>query len=94
MAARLGLQGLVIVKSARQIQAGVAGNRLAGVAGDPSRLPVGLVQDARSLAALRPRASQPWDEEQLLGNAGCLLVVCAGHNGKQGGRGPLHEACG
>lgn len=52
VAGSLGVESLVIVKSATDMAAIMAGNALAATATDPSRLLVALAQDAKGLAAL------------------------------------------
>lgn len=62
LAARLGVDVLVVVKSAADLAEIVAGNPLASVATDPSRLLVAFAADARSLAgleAIRPLVRAP-----------------------------------
>lgn len=54
--AELGVDALVIVKSAKDIAAAIDGNTLAAIATDPSRLMVALTRDAKSLAGLQTMA--------------------------------------
>ncbi len=64
VASQLGVDALVIVKSAKDIAAVIAGNKLAVIATDPSRLLVALTNDAKSLAALKAIANAEWGAEE------------------------------
>ncbi|MBI3368457.1 MAG: DUF1697 domain-containing protein [Burkholderiales bacterium] len=77
VASELGVDALVLVKSARDIAAAVAGNPLAGVATDPSRLLVAFAQDARSLAAVKALAEGSWGDEQLHVGSNAAYLWCA-----------------
>jgi uncharacterized protein (DUF1697 family) len=60
----LGVDALVVVKSARDIAAIVAGNKLSAIATDPSRLLVAVANDSKAFAILElpPRAEWGADE--------------------------------
>lgn len=76
--ARLALDVPVIVKSAAELSAIVAGNALAPDAPDPSRLLVAFVQDRAALsglAAIQPLVKAP---EQLLIGPHAAYLHCAG----------------
>ncbi len=62
---KLGVDALVIVKSAKDIAAAIDGNALADVASDPSRLLVAFMSDAKTLAALQSMADAEWGAEQV-----------------------------
>jgi uncharacterized protein (DUF1697 family) len=61
----LGVDSLVIVKSAAEIAAVVAGNKLAKIATDPSRLLVVLTTEAKALTALDALARSEWRSEKV-----------------------------
>lgn len=60
VASELGVDALVIVKSAKDIAAVVAGNKLVATATDPSRLLVAVTNDSKPLAALESLANAEW----------------------------------
>lgn len=74
---QLGVDALVVVKSARDIAAAVAGNPLAAQADDASRLLVALASDAPALAALQPLADADWGAEQLHVGPHAAYLWCA-----------------
>ncbi len=65
VAKQLGVDTLVIVKSARDVAAIVAGNPLATVATDPSRLLVAVTDQAATLAGLDAIARTGWGAEEV-----------------------------
>jgi uncharacterized protein (DUF1697 family) len=73
----LGVDTLVIVKSAEQIATVMAGNALASLPSDPSRLLVALTQDRESLAALKPLATLASSDEQLRVGRDAAYLWCA-----------------
>ena len=77
VAGKLGVDALVIVKSAKDIAAIVAGNKLAVIANDPSRLLVALTNDAKSLAALESIANAEWGSEEFHVGKHAAYVWCA-----------------
>jgi uncharacterized protein (DUF1697 family) len=77
LSSELGIDALVIVKSARDFAAAVAGNALAEGAGDPSRLLVAFTHDAPSLAALTSLASLACPSDKLLVGKHAAYVWCA-----------------
>ncbi|HNV60958.1 MAG TPA: DUF1697 domain-containing protein [Rhodoferax sp.] len=77
VASELGVDALVIVKSAKDIAAVVAGNKLAAIATDPSHLLVALTHDAKSLAALASLAQTDWGAEQVHVGPHAAYVWCA-----------------
>lgn len=54
VAAQLGVDALVIVKSARDIDAAIAGNTIGAIATDPSRLIIAVTDNDAALAMLKP----------------------------------------
>jgi uncharacterized protein (DUF1697 family) len=63
IARKLGIESLVVVKSAQDVAAIVAGNKLKAMATNPSRLLVALAADAGALAKLKPLAKTDWKGE-------------------------------
>ena len=76
IARKLGVESLVVVKSAKDIAAVVAGNKLKATATNPSRLLVGLVTDARALAKLEPLAKTDWKSEIVHVGKDAVYVWC------------------
>ena len=77
VAEQLGVDALVIVKSAQEISGAITGNRLGSMAGDPSRLLVAFTQDAKSLAALGGLAATRWGDEAIHVGKDAAYVWCA-----------------
>jgi uncharacterized protein (DUF1697 family) len=77
VARELGVDAYVIVKSAKDIAAIVAGNALAGIAADPAKLLVAMTGDAKALAALAPLAGRPWGAERLHVGRHAAYLWCA-----------------
>jgi len=77
VAARLGVDALVIVKSAQEIAAIVAGNTLADSASDASRLLVAMTQDDKSLAGIQTLAQADWGSEALHLGPHAAYLWCA-----------------
>lgn len=65
VAESLGVDSLVVVKSARDMAQVVATNPLAGQGLDPSRLLVALTRHDDDLAALAPLGRADWGQERL-----------------------------
>jgi uncharacterized protein (DUF1697 family) len=74
---KLGVDALVIVKSAAEIAAVMRGNALESLAQDHSRLVVALTNDAASIAALKKLASKTCGEEKLHVNRHAAYLWCA-----------------
>jgi uncharacterized protein (DUF1697 family) len=77
LARDLGVDVLVIVKSAEDLAAVIAGNGLEEGASDPSRLLVAFTHDAPSLAALQSLASLGCASDKLLVGEHAAYVWCA-----------------
>jgi uncharacterized protein (DUF1697 family) len=79
VAGTLGVECLVIVKSAKDMAAVVAGNALAATATDPSRLLVALTQDAQALAALDAlaQARAEWGGDEFHVGTPAAYLWCA-----------------
>jgi uncharacterized protein (DUF1697 family) len=77
VAKKLGVDALVIVKSARDVAAIVADNVLGRIATDDSRLLVALTNDARSIAALKKYLHKDWGEERMHVGRHAAYLWCA-----------------
>ena len=77
VAETLGVDALVIVKSAQEIDAILAGNTLGALATDPSRLLVAMAQDAKALAKLKNIADTDWQEEEVRLGKHAAYLWCA-----------------
>lgn len=67
--AELGVDALVIVKSANDVEAALEGNPLAAIATDPTRLLVAFVSDQKALAALPVMADAARGHSAFTSNA-------------------------
>lgn len=74
---QLGVDAAVMVKSGRELADIVAGNTLADVADDPSRLLIALVQEPKGLAAVKPLAAKSWGKEKLHVGKHAAYLWCA-----------------
>ena len=77
VSAKLGVDALVIIKSASEIAATVAGNKLGAIATDPSRFLVVITQDAKSLAALNALTKGEWSGDMLQVGKHAAYAWCA-----------------
>lgn len=77
LASELGVDALVIVKSAREVAGVMAGNPLGAVATDPSRLLVALTTDAKTLAAIEGLARADWGSEVVHLGEHAAYLWCA-----------------
>ena len=77
VAGKLGVDALVIVKSAKEIADAVAGNKLGAIATDPSRFLVVFAQDAKSLAALNALTKVEWSDDVLYVGKHAAYAWCA-----------------
>ena len=83
----LGVDALVVVKTAAEVAGAIAGNRLAKIATDPKRLLVVFTMDAKSLAALAPLEKADWGADTFRvgkhsGYAWCASGLLDGKLGK------------
>ncbi len=62
---KTGVDAMVIVKSAKDIEGIIAGNQLGPTADDHSRLLVAVCSEAKTLTAVRKLANQQWGNEKL-----------------------------
>jgi uncharacterized protein (DUF1697 family) len=90
---RLNVEVPVIVKSAKELAAIVAENRLAGQAVDPSRLLVAFTQDARALSSLGAIGSLVLPPERFeVGLHAAYLYCAAGILESKAGKALLGQA--
>ena len=75
--AKTGIDALVIVKSARDMAAIVAGNELGKVATDPSRLLVALINENKALKSVEALAGAGWGNEKLHVGKHAAYLWCA-----------------
>jgi len=74
---KLGVDALVIVKSAKDIAAIITGNAIARHASDDSRLLVAVTNDARGLVKARGLMRESWGTEKLHVGKHAAYVWCA-----------------
>jgi uncharacterized protein (DUF1697 family) len=77
VAKKLGVDALVIIKSAKEIAGIMTGNALAKVATDHSKLLVAMTHDAAALADLKSMAKAEWGAEQVHVGKHAAYVWCA-----------------
>jgi uncharacterized protein (DUF1697 family) len=74
---KLGVDALVIVKSARDIDGIILGNALERLAADHSKLLVAMTNNSKSLAALDALAKSEWGAEKVHVGKHAAYVWCA-----------------
>jgi uncharacterized protein (DUF1697 family) len=74
---KAGVDALVIVKSAKDVAAIVAGNELAKVATDPSRLLVAVTNDAKALESVEALAGAAWGDDRIHVGKHAAYLWCA-----------------
>jgi uncharacterized protein (DUF1697 family) len=77
VAKKLGVDALVIIKSAAEMAGIISGNKLEKLAADHSRLLVAMTNDAKALAALKPMAKSEWGAESVHIGKHAGYVWCA-----------------
>lgn len=77
VAKKLGVDALVIVKSAREVAGMISGNPLSTIATDPSRLLVAVSNDTKAVAALKKYAGRDWGEERVHVGKHAAYLWCA-----------------
>lgn len=77
VARELGVDALVIVKSAREIATILKGNVLAKIASDDSRLLVAMANDPKLIAALEKLGRADWGNERIHVGARAAYLSCA-----------------
>lgn len=74
---KTGVDALVIVKSAKDMAAIVAGNELGKVATDPSRLLVAIINDNKALKSVEALAREAWGDERVHVGKHAAYLWCA-----------------
>ena len=77
VARQLGVDAQVIVKSAQDVAAIMAGNELEKIASDHSRLLVAMTDEARALAGIKALAAKEWGAERLHVGKHAAYIWCA-----------------
>lgn len=77
VAKKLGVDALVIVKSAKDVEGIIEGNELSKIATDHSRLLVALTNETKALVALKAMGSAKWGEERMHVGKHAAYVWCA-----------------
>jgi uncharacterized protein (DUF1697 family) len=77
VARQLGVDAMVLVKSAQDVANIMAGNRLEAVATDPARLLVAMTQEPSALADLEAVAARSWGAEKVHLGKHAAYVWCA-----------------
>ena len=75
--AKTGVDAMVIVKSGKDVAAIVAGNELAKVATDPSRLLVAIIPENKALKAVEALAGAAWGNERIHVGKHAAYLWCA-----------------
>ena len=73
----MGVDALIIIKSAEDIDGIIAGNALAKIAADPSRLLIAMTNDGKLLGALQTLAKTEWGAEKVHLGKHAAYVWCA-----------------
>jgi len=74
---KMGVDALVIVKSAKDVAGIIEGNELGTIADDHSRLLVAMTGDGKSLAGLKALARAAWGDERIHIGKHAAYVWCA-----------------
>jgi uncharacterized protein (DUF1697 family) len=77
VAKQLGIDAVVIVKSAQDVAGIMTGNKLDALATEPARLLVAVTDDAAALATLKAVAAKPWGNEKVHVGKHAAYVWCA-----------------
>ena len=77
VAKKLGVDALVIVKSAEDVAGIMSGNRLEKLATDHSRLLVAMTSDRKAMARLKEISAADWGAEKVHGGKHAAYVWCA-----------------
>src|SRR5690348_3826853 len=77
VAKQLGVDAMVIVKSAQDVAGIMTGNKLDALATEPARLLVAVTDDAEALATLKAVAAKPWGNEKVHVGRHAAYVWCA-----------------
>jgi uncharacterized protein (DUF1697 family) len=74
---KLGIDALVIVKSARNLAGIIAGNELGDIAHDHSRLLVAVTNESKALASVKALAKSSWGDEKIHVGRHAAYLWCA-----------------
>jgi uncharacterized protein (DUF1697 family) len=74
---KLGVDALVIVKSAKDVAGNIAGNEIGAIADDPSRFLVALTNNPKALAAVKALTHTDWGKERLHVGKHAAYLWCA-----------------
>jgi uncharacterized protein (DUF1697 family) len=74
---KLGVDALVVVKSAKEVAAIIAGNELASIATDGSRLLIAVTNNTTALTGLKKLASAQWGDEKVHVGKHAAYLWCA-----------------
>ena len=77
LAAELGVTARVLVATAEEVAAAVAGDPFVGVATDPSKYLVTFVRDAAALATVTPLLDRDWSPDALRVGERVVYTWCA-----------------
>jgi uncharacterized protein (DUF1697 family) len=77
VAKRLGVDAIVVVKSAAEVAGIMAGNELGKLASDPARLLVAVAEQPATLASLEIVAAKAWGTEKVHVGKHAAYVWCA-----------------
>ena len=77
VAKRLGVDAIVVVESAAEVAAIMAGNELGKLASDPARLLVAVAEQPATLASLEIVAARAWGTEKVHLGKHAAYVWCA-----------------
>jgi uncharacterized protein (DUF1697 family) len=77
VAKRLGVDAIVVVKSAAEVAGIMAGNELGKLASDPARLLVAVAEQPATLASLEIVAAKAWGAEKVHVGKHAAYVWCA-----------------
>jgi uncharacterized protein (DUF1697 family) len=74
---KMGVDALVIIKSAKEVAGIIAGNELGAIAHDHARLLVVMTNDGKSLAGAKALASAEWGDERIHVGKHAAYLWCA-----------------
>jgi uncharacterized protein (DUF1697 family) len=74
---KLGVDALVIVKSANDVAGIIAGNKFSDIAHDHSRLLVAVTNESKALASVKALAKSEWGDEKIHVGKHAAYLWCA-----------------
>jgi len=77
VAKRLGVDAVVVVKSAAEVAGIMADDELGRLASEPARLLVAVTVDPAALACLKPLAARAWGNEKVRVGRHAAYIWCA-----------------